>query len=237
VPQAAAPGGLYVGYYKEDAANNPEDPTEGIAVLSLPAADADFSGSMYFTFVDCQPQNVGTVTGRKEQKTLNGNWSGTLDGSAQSGAYRGTYDETNVLYSGTYNVSAGKQFRDLSPCIVYYIAAFGSWEIFAGETTVSPNRTSPAIVTTSGSATWYPPAGTQRSLIGIVDIEAAARGVGNAIVWQSPVLHPAPNPAPDNAITSSIPAGVMLPGRSYLVAAISFQDNRRVYYSGKTLNR
>jgi hypothetical protein len=236
-PAPVAPGGLYVGYYAEDRGNNPEDPTEGIAVLSLPARDAEFSGSMFFTFVGCQTVNIGRVSGQKSLKSLTGSWSGTLDGSPQGGDYKGTYDEANVLYSGTYNVRAGKQFRDLSPCITYYIAAFGNWEIFAGETTVSPGRASPSIDVTNGKATWFPPVGTQRSLIGIVDIEAATNGVGNAVVWQEPVAHPAPNLEPNNAISRTLPLGTLLPGKSYLVAAISFQNNSRIYYSGKTVTR
>ncbi len=206
-------------------------------MLSLPAANADFAGSMFFSFVGCQPLNVGRISGKKEQNSLTGNWSGTLDGSLQGGTYNGTYDPANVLYSGTYTVNAGKQFRDLSPCIVYYIAAFGAWELFASETTVSSETTRLSMVPTSSNATWYPPVGTQRSLVGVIDIEAATNGAANAVVWQRLVAHPAANTAANNAITEDIPPSVMQAGRSYLVAAISYQNGRRVYYSGKTFVR
>jgi len=64
-PAAAGPDGLYVGYYQEDPASNPEDPTPGSIYLSLPAGDNAFAGSMFFTYVGCQTSNVGLVSGRK----------------------------------------------------------------------------------------------------------------------------------------------------------------------------
>ena len=36
--------------------------------------------------------NVGTVGGSKNDLSLSGQWSGTVDGSPQSGTYTGTYD-------------------------------------------------------------------------------------------------------------------------------------------------
>ena len=63
VTQAQAPGGLFVGYYHEDPATNPEDPFPGALYLNLPATNGTFAGTMFFTFAGCQQVSAGSISG------------------------------------------------------------------------------------------------------------------------------------------------------------------------------
>jgi hypothetical protein len=86
-------------------------------VLTLPVADGAFKGSMFFTYVGCQTSNVGEVQGSKKGNSLTGTWSGTIDGSPESGPHEGTFDPSAGHYKGTYKVSGGKQFKSIAGCI------------------------------------------------------------------------------------------------------------------------
>jgi hypothetical protein len=121
---------LYLGYYVEDAANNPEDPMPGALLLRLPKADAAFSGALYFTFIGCQSESWGHIEGRLEQGKLQGKWSGTVDDIPQHGTFQGQFDPRSSQYAGTYDNAAGKQYREIKNCITYYIAARGTWQMF-----------------------------------------------------------------------------------------------------------
>jgi hypothetical protein len=182
-PGPTAAGSLYVGYYQEDPANNPEDPVPGAFSLNLPAGNASFSGSMFFTYVGCQTSNVGTVSGTKTDTTLAGDWAGTVDGSAQSGKYSGSYQAATQSYSGTYTNSGGKQLRDLQPCITYTIAANGSWEMFPIEATVPEGFT---VIVSGRGIRWSPTTGATRTLVYVLD-PAVAQTSGNPVLWQAVV--------------------------------------------------
>jgi hypothetical protein len=93
---------------------NPEDPTLGAFVLNLPSSNTSFSGAMFFTYVGCQSENVGIVSGNKTDAGIAGNWSGSLDGVMNTGSYTGSWQAASQSYSGTFT-NAGKQFRDLRP--------------------------------------------------------------------------------------------------------------------------
>lgn len=175
------PGGLYVGYYQEDPATNPEDPTAGAFSLNLPTNDGSFSGSMYFTYVGCQTSNVGAVVGTKSGLSLSGTWSGTVDALPQSGSYIGTYDTSTSTYSGTFTNAGGKQFRDLSPCIQYTIAPNGTWEMFAIDTHVPSSFTTTVTVRT---VSWSSIANAAFTLVYVLD-PVIAQGAGNPVVWQT----------------------------------------------------
>jgi hypothetical protein len=177
-----APGGAYIGYYQENPATNPEDPVPGAIYLRLPAADAAFSGDMFFTYVGCQSSNVGSVSGRKAGIALSGNWSGTVDDRPQRGAFTGSYDTAEGFYSGTYTNAGGKQHRDLSPCIEYFIGPDGEWALFPIE------RNLPAdfeIRVTANAVRWIRQDGTEGTLVTIFDATTLAAPQGNAIVWQT----------------------------------------------------
>ena len=178
----AAPGGAYIGFYLENPLTNPEDPVPGSLYLRLPAGNDAFSGEMFFTYVGCQSSNVGNISGRKSGASLSGNWTGTVDGLAQRGTFTGSYDAANGYYTGTYTNAGGKQHRDLSPCIEYYIAPDGGWALFPIE------RTLPAgfeIRVTSNAVRWTSQGQAEGSLVTIFDAAALAASQGNAIVWQT----------------------------------------------------
>lgn len=178
----SAPGGAYIGYYQENPLTNPEDPVPGAIYLRLPAADGAFSGEMFFTYVGCQSSNVGTVSGRKSGVSLSGNWSGTVDGSAQRGAFAGSYNTANGYYTGTYTNAGGKQHRDLNPCIEYYIGPDGSWTLFPIELNLPAGF---EIRVTANAVRWATQAGAEGSLVTIFDAATLASSQGNAIVWQT----------------------------------------------------
>jgi hypothetical protein len=207
-----APGGLYVGYYQEDPANNPEDPMPGAYSLSLPSGNGNFAGSMFFTYVGCQTSNVGAVAGTKANLGLSGTWSGTIDNSSQSGAYSGSYDPASASYSGTYSNSRGKQFRDLSPCIQYSIAANGSWEMFPVNATVPSNF---ALSMAGRTINWSAVTGANFTLVYLLD-PAIATSSGNPVLWQTVLTSASRSIAIPNTVA-------LTSGRPY-VAAVGVGD-------------
>jgi hypothetical protein len=208
---ASPPSGLYVGYYQEDQATNPEDPVPGAFSLNLPSGDGSFSGSMFFTYVGCQTSNVGLVSGTKAGSSLSGNWSGTVDGTAQSGTYMGTYDPTALVYSGTYANAGGKQFRDLSPCIQYTIAPKGSWEMFAIESH-SPATFNAAV--NGRTILWGAVPGAAITLVYVLDPQIATSS-GNPVVWQTVIT---------TGVTTSVPSTMILQAGRQYIAAVGVLD-------------
>lgn len=228
---AAAPatpgGGLYVGYYQEDPVTNPEDPTPGAFSLNLPAANGTFSGSMFFTYVGCQTSNVGVVSGSKTDLALSGNWSGTIDGLAESGTYAGTYDATAGVYTGTYLNAAGKQFRDLRPCIQYTIAPNGVFEMFSIESHV-PSTFSVAVAPATRTITWGAVSGAATTLVYVLD-PAIATSSGNPVLWQTVLAA---------GVTATVPSTVALvSGRPYIaVVGVLNSSFKRIAFSSLRFN-
>lgn len=215
-----------MGYYQEDPATNPEDPVPGAFALHLPATDTAFSGSMYFTYVGCQSSNVGTVSGTKTGATLAGQWSGMVDGVAQSGAYAGTYDTATQAYAGTYTNAKGKQFRNLEPCISYHIAPKGSWEMFA----VGARAPASFEISVSGrKVAWSAVPAAATTLVYVLDATVAP-GSGNPVMWQTVV---------DAGTSITIPSSVVLqPGKSYVVAVrVGNSSAGRVAFGSQPLTR
>jgi len=206
---SAAPGGAYIGYYQENPRTNPEDPVPGSIYLRLPAGNDAFSGEMFFTYVGCQSSNVGNVSGRKSGTSLSGNWSGTVDNSAQRGAFSGSYDAASGYYTGTYTNAGGKQHRDLSPCIEYYIAPDGSWALFPIERNLPVGF---EIRVTANSARWTRQPQAEGSLVTIFDAAALASSQGNAIVWQTIVDSDAPR--------TSLSDVTLVTGREYVLSVV-----------------
>lgn len=184
-PQAALPpGGLYVGFYAEDAAANPEDPTLGAFQMRLPEGNADYAGSMFFTYVGCQSSNVGTTAGTKADTAIRGSIAGTVDGLALRGSYSGSYDAAVQRYTGTYALEGGKQYRDLRPCIEYYIAPNGTFEMYP----VGVAQPASFQVQVSGrSLQWGSLGGASQTLAYVLDPSATASNA-NPVLWQGLVF-------------------------------------------------
>lgn len=226
-----APGGLYVGYYKEDAGTNPEDPMPGALYLNLPASDSEFSGQMSFTYVGCQSFNVGTISGNKSSLDLSGTWTGSVDGLAQDGKFVGRFNTDKKAYQGTYNNSKGKQFVKIKDCIEYYIGPNGRWELFPVGTTVAadatPSTEATGVIIEGDKITWFPPAGgSADSLVSITDASIAASGGANAIIWQN--LYNA------GISTATLPPEVVLQsGQQYVLSAGAIGDSNLEYFSSR----
>lgn len=214
---------VYLGFYAEDAINNPEDPMTGAFVLTLPKGDASFSGSMYFTHVGCQSASVGTISGAKSSRDLSGSWTGVLDGLAQAGKFSGGFVANLGGYAGGYTNDGGKQYRDLRPCVEHFIAALGRWEAYP-EGISTPVSFAVSVAGRSVSWTGSPDATT--GLLYLIDA-TLADGARNPVVLQSAV-----SPA-GGALT--LPDSVPLtPGREYIVAVgLIKQHDQRVAFGSK----
>lgn len=182
---APAPGGLYVGYYAEDQATNPEDAVPGALYFSLPEQNVSFGGAMNFTYLGCQSANVGTIAGVKTDAGIEGSWAGTIDGSIQSGAYAGSYSAATGSYAGTYTVTGGKQLKVVEGCTQYSIAPQGTWEALP----VGGHLPSSFVLSRTGSVvSWTPPAGTVVTLAAVIDEDAALAGTAIAMAYQNMTL-------------------------------------------------
>jgi hypothetical protein len=223
MPVDAVPGGLYVGYYQEDPATNPEDAVPGAFSLNLPNGNASFSGSMFFTYVGCQTSNVGAVSGSKLDLGLSGAWSGTIDGSAQSGTYTGSYQTASQSYAGTYTNSGGKQLRNLQPCITYTIAPNGSWEMFPIEAAVPAGFT---VLVSGRTVSWSATSGAALTLVYLLD-PVIAQSSGNPVLWQTVVSGP--------TNSAAIPGTVALQaGKEYIaVVGVGDASSRRSAFGSK----
>ena len=217
------PGGLYVGYYQEDPRTNPEDPTPGAFVLKLPEQDAAFEGAMFFTFVGCQTSNVGKVKGVKAGRSLSGDWSGMIDGSAQAGPYQGAYDAARGSYAGTYANAGGKQFKTIPGCIRYYIGPNGTWEMFPVE------QNQPAtfkVALAGGAVSWPSVPNAARTLVYLIDPAAAQAGGVNPVKFQT-VL-------PGQATSFTLAAAGLTRGKEYIVATlVSNRQAARIAFGSK----
>lgn len=206
-----APGGLYVGYYQEDPLTNPEDPTPGAFVLTLPKNDASFSGAMFFTFVGCQHSNVGEVKGAKSGFDLSGTWAGNVDNSAQSGPYKGSYDPGTGSYKGVYSVSGGKQFKKIENCIQYYIGPKGTWEMFP----VEQNQPASFKVAVSPSkVSWNAVPNAAMTLVYVLDPAVAKAGVGNPVKFQTIVM------GKTASLNLAVVPAVVTKGKEYIIATL-----------------
>ena len=124
-----APARLYIGYYVEDAANNPEDPTVGGVLLKVPPHGGRFSGLMPFSFIGCEAgMDIGTVGGTRVGTDLRGEWKGKVDGAAVGGRFGGRYDAGTDRISGDFDNAAGKTSVDAGDCS-YFVAARGSYTL------------------------------------------------------------------------------------------------------------
>lgn len=219
----SAPGGLYVGYYQEDPLANPEDPMPGAFVLKLPDADAAFNGAMFFTFVGCQHSNVGAVSGAKAGYDLKGEWSGSIDNSAQSGPYSGAYDPASGSYKGVYSNKGGKQFRDIKGCIQYWIGPKGSWPMFP----VEQSQPASFKVEVDGTkVTWPKVPGTAMTLVYVIEQDAAQAGKGNPVKFQT-VL-------PGLGASFSLAGTGLAKGKEYIaVALLNNAKAQRVAFASK----
>lgn len=178
-----APGGLMVGYYQEDAINNPENPMPGTFYMNLPVGRGSYNGQMYYTYVGCQSENVGTISGDKDLNgNISGTWSGDVDGYAVGGPYDGHYNPLTGLYEGNYQNASGKLHITIEDCIEYHVAAYGSFKLFPVE--VSWPASFRLSKDSNDRIAWTQPDHAARVLVSVIDREAAVTNGPDAILYQ-----------------------------------------------------
>lgn len=203
---------LYVGYYIESPLTNPEDPVPGALFLNIPTADGPFSGDMFFTYVGCQSQNVGSISGQRQGNSLSGQWSGTVDGTSQSGSFNGARDPSGA-YIGSYLVSAGKQYIEVTDCIEYFIAPNGAWALSpANETTPDDDLVQFA----DNQISWTQVAGAALVQCQLLDRDKASCGDPGAILWQRAT------PAASGPL--DVPTSLLLGGTQYIASCSQFDS-------------
>lgn len=147
---------LYIGYYQEDPANNPEDPTLGAVMFNVPAGDGAFSGQMPFSYAGCSTGvDLGVISGTRSAAALNGTWSGSLDATAVGGGFAGAYDAAADSFSGSFTNSAGKVAVTVGACS-YFVAAVGSFKVWGSATSEPAGFTLTATDTTTPTLSWTP---------------------------------------------------------------------------------
>lgn len=171
----------YVGYYQEDAANNPEDPMPGTLIVNLPADTGAFEGLMPFSYIGCSGgADVGAVGGTRSASALNGSWSGTVDGVAVGGGYTGTYDGLTDQFSGSYTNAGGKVPISGPDDCHYSVAALGTWTLYGSTVSLPANF---SLASTPGLApTWSWPSlgGTVYYIVRVFDQACLAKTASNA---------------------------------------------------------
>ncbi len=97
---------LWVGFYHESPSADP-DPTAGLLLACLPEHAGTFRAVMVFSFTGCTPGiDAGVVEGRvgppeAGARTVEGRWSGRVDGQPLSGSFSG------VRHTGLVPITAG----------------------------------------------------------------------------------------------------------------------------------
>jgi hypothetical protein len=225
-------GRLYVGYYLEDAANNPEDPMPGTLVLRLPEDDGAFEGLMPFSYIGCTAgADTGTVQGTRTAATLDGQWSGTVDGVAVGGSYTGSHDAGADEFSGQYTNANGKVPIAGADGCRYAVAAHGTWRLFGSETVAQP--ASFVVGSTGGlSPVWsWPRLGlTAYYLVRVLDEDCLRRSVtqGSCLIGETQALLPQARYPEDFPQARPLRAG-----GHYLVAvhAVDARDGEQLGFS------
>ncbi len=131
----AAPGGrLFVGYYAEDPATNPEDPTVGALMFTVPDGDGAFAGQMPFSYVGCSAGvDTGLVAGQRSGGALTGTWAGTMDEVVEVGGdFTATFDAARDGFTGTFTNADGKEEVARAPCR-YFVAERGTFAVWGAD--------------------------------------------------------------------------------------------------------
>ncbi len=211
-----------VGYYQEDASNNPEDPMPGTFYMNLPVRSGDYSGQMYYTYFGCQDENVGTISGNKTvDGDISGTWAGTVDGNPVGGPYEGQYSGNTGLYEGTYQNTGGKLHIQIEGCVDYHVAAHGTFKLFPVEvswpTSFSLSKGDGDIVS------WTHPADAAYTFVTVIDRAQALTNGTDAILYQDTQL--VDSASAGDAFDAS---GFRQAGRERIVVIVSLSGDRRL---------
>jgi len=219
----SCPNDLYIGYYLEDAVANPEDPLPGAIHLSLPKQNGAFSGELFFTYVGCQSRNIGTLSGQRSGTALSGNWRGTVDNTVQRGSFLGNLNQQGA-YSGTYTVDGGKQNIVVEGCIDYFIAPFGTWFLFP---IAEDSPDDELIEINDNQIRWTPVSGSSATQCQLIDLDDENCNEATQTLWQDIRLA--------NERTLDIPLSFLVEGRKYAVSCTQFDSNGNSLAYSKTV--
>ena len=121
---------LYLGYYREDPTNNPEDPTAGMILGCFPSKSGNFRTQFLFSYVGCMGYiNLGSVRGYKRITSMEGDWRGSVDGKSIGGSFEGSCNDEMSYCSGNWYNSGGKTRVQVGGCR-YFVSPVGSWYLF-----------------------------------------------------------------------------------------------------------
>ncbi len=207
---------LYVGYYAEDPADNPEDPTIGVVMFRVPGDDGPFAGQMPFSYVGCRAgTDTGTIAGTRSGRRIEGRWTGIMDERVTvGGSLEATYDAAADAFVGRFTNAQGKVPVIDGPCR-YAIAAGGSLQVW-GDAARQPAGVSLAA---SGGVTptftWTGlPAGSLAT-VRVFDWACVQADPGNAACF---VGESVPTTAGATGFPATFPsASALRPGAEYLV--------------------
>ena len=153
-PAPAPAPKLYVGYYVEDAVNNPEDPTIGSLMVKAPSNDGPFAGLMPFSYLGCiAGADIGGVSGTRSGVSFDGAWTGTVDNVPVGGTYQGTYAPSSDTFSGNYTNAGGKVPFGTGGCSGF-VAANGTWKIFGTTASEPPTFVATATAGNTPTISW-----------------------------------------------------------------------------------
>lgn len=213
-PPADPAGSLYVGYYVEDATDNPEDPTIGAVMLRLPAADGAFAGQMPFSYAGCASgSDVGAIRGTRSGAQIEGNWSGTMDGVAVGGGFALAPDAAASSYSGQWRNAAGKQPIAVGGCR-YHVASSGAVTLYPGSASVPAGVALTVSSGTTPTIGWSGLASGARATLRLFDQACLEADASDAACFLAEAGSGATSLAYPAGFGASAPA--LTPGRSYL---------------------
>ncbi len=219
----SCPTDLFIGYYQEDAAANPEDPLPGLLYLQLPKNNGAFNGDFLFTFVGCQSRNIGRISGQKSSLSLNGEWSGQVDNTQQQGSFSGNSNGQGG-FNGTYTVAGGKQNIVVPGCADYFIAPFGTWSLFSS-TQASDQDNLLSVI--SNRAVWIPVSNSVFTQCGLIEVDDGDCNTNANGIWQNTAL------SSDRGI--DIPLEVLTDEQNYILGCSQFDEfgNRLAFSKSK----
>ncbi len=129
---------LYIGYYTESNVADPDDPTPGVLYLYLPDTGTSFTGEFFFSYVGCVgATDTGLLDGLRVNAptgdTINGSWSGDVDGNIHTGNFSGAMFNGN-MFTGTWTRNGGSQkfsFGKAPFTCSYTFAGNGDFTLYA----------------------------------------------------------------------------------------------------------
>ena len=225
---------LYFGHYSEDPIADPNDPTAGIVYVYLPSTDSTFNGEFYFSYVGCiGSYDTGQIVAALTGDSVNGTWSGDIDGFISTGTFNADSSDDGNTFSGNWTRDGGSVSQDFGLC-AYTIAGYGELTLYkiAGTAfAISVDLTDPFTPIFSWTT---PPSGTQYKLDVFDKLCLENGGSIDACLMWSDFGFDTGSGLPDSIIygVGIYPAEALISGNSYVVTFVSYDFNGVVFDFG-----